>query len=588
MLVRLHQPPRTAARALSSISSARLAHTTPGFSSRQSTFSSEGFVFTSLAVVSVAARRNMNREAGTVKVRKVMSMARPNDLLEPHDTIAFNKSITFENSVKSGRHIWLVGKKTALQTAAQALAKALGQPVLAKQADAMSPGYKGTQTELQWMFGDELRKVTLVVLPDTAGRCVTPVRPDVIAKQLHGKITDADVFLAVDSGDVLAAGLAVARCLPPYSAKTEKPKRQSICNVGFYGCEPSEDVLKRLALAADSVRIAQGLVDMPPNVVYPSSFKEFALASVAGIEGVSHTVIEGENLKDRGYGLLWATGKCAQSPPCLIVLTHQGSGDGQKSKGVALVGKGITFDTGGAALKSRDGMIGMKRDMGGAAGTFAAFLALARAGGLPGGQKLHCVLCVAENAIGSKSFVQDDIITGYSGLTVEINNTDAEGRLVLSDGVSHVAKHLDCGLVVDMATLTGAQGISTGSNHGLILASDQGLESDIIAAGKISGDMVHPGIFAPELLMHEYDSEFADMRNSVKNRSNAQSSCAGLFIYRHLTHSGYSGKWLHIDMAYPVHDPLGEYATGWGVGLLTEYLSSARSFELSPAVASSL
>jgi len=174
-------------------------------------------------------------------------------------------------------------------------------------------------------------------------------------------------------------------------------------------------------------------------------------------------------------------------------------------------------------------------------------------------------------------FVQDDIIKGYSGLTVEINNTDAEGRLVLADGVSHVAKHLDCELVADMATLTGAQGISTGTHHGFILASDEALETEAIAAGKRSGDMVHPGIFAPELLLSEYDSDFADMRNSVKNRANAQSSAAGLFIYKHLTHSGYTGKWLHVDMAFPSYAPLGDFATGWGVGLMSALLRNSEA-----------
>eukprot|EP00931_Biecheleriopsis_adriatica_P000641 TRINITY_DN10072_c0_g1_i1.p1 TRINITY_DN10072_c0_g1~~TRINITY_DN10072_c0_g1_i1.p1 ORF type:complete len:589 (-),score=121.86 TRINITY_DN10072_c0_g1_i1:84-1631(-) len=511
-------------------------------------------------------------------------MAFAQDLLKPPEAIAYQKAATFTQSVSAGRNICLVGKKDAVCREAKELASAVGQPLVYKKAESMQPGYKGVQAELPWLFGDELRKVMLVVLPEAAGRCVTSTRPEVIAKQLHGKVAGVDVFLAVGGEeDVLAAGLAVARCLSPYSAKTEKAKEASICNVGVCGSsELSEETLKQLTLGAESVRIAQGLVDMPPNVVYPTSLKDFVLEATAGVAGVSHTVIEGEELRSKGYGLLYAVGKCAPSPPCLIVLTHEGSAKGQQSKGVALVGKGITFDTGGAALKSRDGMIGMKRDMGGAAGTFGAFLALARGGGLPSGQKLHCVLCVAENSIGSKAFVQDDIITGYSGLTVEINNTDAEGRLVLADGVSHVAKHLDCGLVVDMATLTGAQGISTGSHHGMILATDEDLEHDIIASGKLSGDMVHPGIFAPELLMHEFDSEFADMRNSVKNRSNAQSSCAGLFIHRHLVHSGYAGRWLHVDMAYPVHDPLGEYATGWGVGLLATYLSKPRSFDISP------
>jgi len=362
----------------------------------------------------------------------------------------------------------------------------------------------------------------------------------------------------------------VARCMSPYSAKVEKPQEQSTCSVTFFCCKLSDETMKHIGLAAEAIRVAQGLVDMPPNIITPTSLKNIVLDAIREIPNVSYDLIEGDELRTKGYGLLWAVGKCAVSPPCLLVLTHKGSGHGQK--GVALVGKGITFDTGGAALKSRDGMCGMKRDMGGAAGTFGAFLALAKSGGLPSGRPLHCVLCIAENAIGSACFLQDDILTCYSGLTVEINNTDAEGRLVLSDGVSHVAKHLDCSMVIDMATLTGAQGISTGFHHGLFLASDEDLEREIVVAGKHSGDMVHPGLFAPEMLMHEFDSDFADMRNSVKNRGNAQSSCAGLFIYRHLTHCGYTGRWLHVDMASPSYQPLGGFATGWGVGLLSTFL----------------
>jgi len=290
---------------------------------------------------------------------------------------------------------------------------------------------------------------------------------------------------------------------------------------------------------------------------------------------VSYTSIEGDELLNRGYGLIHAVGRAAATPPCLLVLTHKG--DGSNKKAVAIVGKGITFDTGGAALKPAAGMCGMKRDMGGSAGVLGAFLALAKAGGLPSGQPLHCVLCIAENAIGSRCFLHDDILTGYSGLTVEISNTDAEGRLVLADGVSHVAKHLDCELIVEMATLTGASGIATGTHHACFLASDDALEKDAVAAGLSSGDMVHPSIFAPELLMHEFDSDFADMRNHVKNGMNAPSAAAGLFIYRHLTQCGYQGRWMHVDMAKPVQVPLDGYGTGWGVGLLTTLLRSGLS-----------
>jgi probable aminopeptidase NPEPL1 len=467
--------------------------------------------------------------------------------------------------------MWIVGKKDRLVAAAKELSEAVGQPAILGQAEKLSGGYDGTKKEVVWMAGNELRRVTLVALPEEASRYVTPCRSDVISKQLHGAVAGQDVVLAVGKEDALAAGLAAAKCLPPYSAQ-DKERTTSSCQVSFHGCSPSAQKLERLQQMAEATRVSQGLVDMPPNMVHPMSFKEFALDALKDVKGLKVDVIEGKELADKGYGLLYGVGQGSTDDkrPCLLVVSHPGSGDG--SKGVALVGKGITYDTGGASLKPRDGMCGMKRDMGGSAGVFGAFLAAVKAGGLPSGQPLHLVLCLAENAIGSKMFLHDDIVMGYSGLTTEINNTDAEGRLVLSDGVSHVAKNLDCELIVDMATLTGAQGIATGSHHASILATDADLEQEVVSAGLASGDLCHPGIFAPELLLHEFNSKFADMKNSVKNRSNAQSSCAGLFIYKHLKKAGYEGKWLHIDMAYPVHAPLGDYATGYGVGLLCKYL----------------
>merc|ERR1719231_1214202 len=134
--------------------------------------------------------------------------------------------------------------------------------------------------------------------------------------------------------------------------------------------------------------------------------------------------------------------------------------------------------------------------MGGSAGVFGAWLASVKCGGLPMGGPLHCVLCIAENGIGPGMFLNDDIIQHYSGLTSEINNTDAEGRLVLADGVAHAAKNLGAELIIDMATLTGAQAVSTGQHFSSILATDETLEKEIVEAGRKCGEGAHPGIFA--------------------------------------------------------------------------------------------
>lgn len=169
--------------------------------------------------------------------------------------------------------------------------------------------------------------------------------------------------------------------------------------------------------------------------------------------------------------------------------------------------------------------------------------------------------------MGPLSTRPDDIITMLSGKTVEVNNTDAEGRLVLSDGVYYASKNLQPAVIIDIATLTGAQLIATGKKHAAIYSSHEDLEDLALAAGKYTGDLTFPVPFAPELFRQEFRSTVADMKNSVADRGNAQTSCAGQFIGNHLEEYLNSGKrWLHVDMAGPC--TVGDRATGYGVALL--------------------
>jgi len=211
----------------------------------------------------------------------------------------------------------------------------------------------------------------------------------------------------------------------------------------------------------------------------------------------------------------------------------------------------------------------MKADMGGAAAVLGAFSALVRNRCR---HPISLVLCIAENAVGPNSFKPDDILRMHSGKTVEINNTDAEGRLLLGDGVSWATRKLGADVVFDAATLTGAQLISTGLQHAAVMSNDPELEAHVVAAGRRSGDLVHPLLFAPELLQQEFKSPVADMRNSVKNRMNAQASCAGQFIYAHL--EGTKARWAHVDLAGPAFR--NERATGFGVALLHDAVAELK------------
>ena len=271
-------------------------------------------------------------------------------------------------------------------------------------------------------------------------------------------------------------------------------------------------------------------------------------------------VFRREALREHGLLGIHSVGRAAVQEPALVVLDHVPPG---ATDGVAWVGKGIVYDTGGLSIKSKTGMPGMKSDMAGAAAVLAAFEAAARLG-YP--RRLTAALCIAENAVGPDAVRPDDIIPMFSGRSVEVNNTDAEGRLVVSDGIAWVARHRDPRHIVDLATLTGAQSVATGKRHAALYCNDDDLEQLAIRAGRSTGDLVHPLPYCPEFYRREFSSTVADMRNSVKDRNNAQSSCAGQFIGNHLAAAGFDRPWLHVDMAGPAVSA--HRATGFGVALL--------------------
>jgi len=327
-------------------------------------------------------------------------------------------------------------------------------------------------------------------------------------------------------------------------------------------------------VAAEAVRFAARLVDTPPEEMGPIALvaecddvvKRLASdPSVMENGEVSFEVIAGEDLDRRGYGGIYGVGKGAKEPPALAIMSYtpryRGVAEDDDSQTMAWVGKGIVYDTGGLSLKISGGMVGMKSDMGGAAAVIGAFEAAVK---LKTPYTLHAFICVAENAIGPESFRNDDVLRMLSGKTVEINNSDAEGRLVLADGVNHASK-MNVNLIVDIATLTGAQMVTTGKKHAAVMATSEELETRAVDAGRTSGDLTHPLIYCPEFYRAEFKSKVADMKNSVKDRMNSQAACAGTFIGEHLD-SEYTGEWLHVDIAGPSTSD--ERGTGYGVGLL--------------------
>eukprot|EP01135_Chromosphaera_perkinsii_P000291 Nk52_evm60s62 gene=Nk52_evmTU60s62 len=432
--------------------------------------------------------------------------------------------------------------------------------------------------------GSGFTKVSALLVPTVCSRHNSPFRPDTIC-ELIGKLAKADgvkepamghsqivVVLPKnvnsDFDNALASGSAIARPFHMYTRVNDASTTPSTLKVytSFFSQSTNSyfEKVTEIEHVAFGIRHAARLHDMPCNELHCSAYVQEARDMIKRLQAAGHDVdievIEGEELNRRGFGGIYGVGKAAVNPPALVILKYLPA---SATETVAWVGKGIVYDTGGLSIKSKTGMPGMKADMGGSAMAMCSFEASVKCGIQ---YKLYTLLCLAENAVGPIATRPDDIHTLYSGKTVEINNTDAEGRLVMSDGVAYCAKHLNCDYILDMATLTGAQGMATGQYFASIVCSDDNLEEKTIKAGKRSGDMVWPMIYAPELLKQEFSSKVADMKNSVKNRSNAQVSCAAQFVANNLC--GFEKPWMHIDMAALANR--GERGTGYGVSLLLD------------------
>ena len=414
------------------------------------------------------------------------------------------------------------------------------------------------------LTSSEIRRLSFGPLPGPGSRYNCPARPEAIAQIVQtfngaGNTRGSLIICLEDKTHLEATLTGLARGLPMFNRRSNQNPEHRLQIVVL---DP-EGVPMRIPQDERSrvraIRDAAFLVDKPPSELNPEAFAHEAKKSIEEVDRVTVKEIVGPALARQNLGGIYAVGQGATKAPRLLIATYRPARP--KGPHTALIGKGVTFDTGGLHLKGRGHMEGMKCDMGGAAAVFGAFRLLTEIG-VP--MQLSLLLCLAENAIGPASYKPDDIITLHSGKTVEINNTDAEGRLLIADGLSYAARSLGAAVVLDAATLTGAQLIATGGQHAAVVSNDAELEAKLVESGRQSGDLVHPLPFAPEFYQAEFKSPVADMRNSVKNRSNAQPSCAAQFLWAHI--DSMNVRWAHIDLAGPAWQS--ERGTGFGVSIL--------------------
>lgn len=356
-----------------------------------------------------------------------------------------------------------------------------------------------------------------------------------------------------------------------YRTKLAEKAKPTLASITLVGAPEGTPVAwSAFDAVTQGLALTRTLVAEPPNVIYPESFVARVTADVAGL-GLKLSVLGEAEMAALGMGALLGVSQGSVRDAQLLVLQWQGKGEGDPD--LALVGKGVTFDTGGISLKPGPGMEDMKWDMGGAGAVVGAMKSLA----LRNARANVVGVCgLVENMPDGNAQRPGDVVTSLSGQTIEILNTDAEGRLVLCDALTWVQRNHRPKTIIDLATLTGAMIIALGNEHGGCFSNDDALADQLLAAGKATGDLLwrFPLSDAYNKLI---DSPIADMKN-VGPRG-AGSITAAQFLQRFIDKGV---RWAHLDIAGMVWaDKPGatwdKGATGFGVRLLDRFV--AENFE---------
>lgn len=323
----------------------------------------------------------------------------------------------------------------------------------------------------------------------------------------------------------------------------------------------TERAATHAAAIATGMAFTRDLGNLPPNVCHPSYLAEEAKALGKEHKNLKVEIHDEKKLKELGMGAFLAVAQGSEQPPRLIVMNYQG---GKKSeKPYVLVGKGITFDTGGISLKPGPGMEEMKFDMCGAAGVLGAFVAAVK---LKLAVNLVCVVPAVENMPDGDSYRPGDVLTSLSGITIEVLNTDAEGRLILCDALTYTGKRFDPHTMIDAATLTGACVVALGKHASGLMTKDESLSAELLAAGEATLDRAWRLPLWDDY-QSQLDSGFADVANLGGKYAGAIT--AGCFLSRFTE----GRRWAHLDIAGTAWDEGRKgMATGRPVPLLTQWL----------------
>ena len=396
------------------------------------------------------------------------------------------------------------------------------------------------------------------------------------AAQAAEDVRAGDIAIAVPSG-ILRGEVEAAACITEgarlalYSfGRFGKPKKRHVSTIRimYRGAPAVAAAVRRAAAVADAVVFARDAANMPPNECTPST-----LASLARRAGprIKCRIMSGAELHKRGFGGITAVGGASRNTPRLIVMEHTGAPRSRRP--VLIVGKAVTFDTGGISLKPGERMDEMKFDKCGGCAVLGIMKAIAS---LKVRDNVIGIVPAVENMPGGGAYRPGDIVTLYSKKTAEILNTDAEGRLILADAMAYGEQTYKPRAILDMATLTGACIVALGASTAGLISTSDALARSLERASSRTGERVWR-LPIDDDYIGMIDSKVADMRNMGIGRT-AGTIAAAAFLRRAI------GKtpWAHLDIAGPAWTQIGTVrrsyngggATGFGVRLVTEYLTA--------------
>lgn len=489
--------------------------------------------------------------------------------------------ITAAKTKQDDAIVFFVGEDKKLSPAAQAVNKQAGG-VLSK---AITNGkFTGKRGQYVTLVAPQGVKAHHIVLAGTGSgksldaRAYESIGGGLIPHLNAARAKSATVFFEAGKGTISAADAAARiahgaslrsyRFDKYFTKKTadEKPTLTGL-SVALTGAKNAAKPYAELEKIADGIFFTRDLVSEPANIIDPETLAE--QCKTLSKLGVEVSVLGEEEMYELGFGALLGVGQGSIKESQLVVMRWNGLGKGSKTPPVAFVGKGVTFDTGGISIKPAGGMEEMKWDMGGAGTVIGLMKALA---GRKAKVNVVGVVGLVENMPGGNAQRPGDVVTSYSGQTIEVLNTDAEGRLVLADALWYTQKHFKPKIIIDLATLTGAIIVALGTSRAGLFANDNKLADQLFKTGEKTGEEVWR-LPLGDVYDKQINSDIADMQNIGRDRE-AGSITAAQFLQRFVNKT----PWAHLDIAGVAWtkrdgDITPKGATAYGVRLLNQLVA---------------